>query len=198
MEPYLGQISAFGFGFAPMGWVTCQGQLLNISEYDTLYSLIGTTFGGDGSTTFGVPDLRGRTIVGIGQGPGLANVAWGQKSGAETASLLNSNMPSHLHTFTNGDGTTPGTVNVTTYITTVNNTSESNESDGGNNGLGTGGTMPTIYRGTPSGADHIGGVTSSVSGATSVVGSSIPFGIRNPYMGIYYCIAVEGIWPQRS
>lgn len=197
MEPYLGQISAFGFNFAPMGWVTCQGQLLNITDYNSLYALLGTTFGGDGSTTFGVPDLRGRTIVGMGQGPRLANVDWGQKNGAQTASILNSNMPSHLHAFTNGDGTAPGTVNVTTYIKTVNNNSDSNESDGGSNGLGTGGTMPSIYRTTQSSADHIGGVSSSVSGTTSVVGSGNPFGIRNPYMGIYYCIAVEGVWPSR-
>ena len=79
----MGQIIAVGFNFAPVGWALCQGQLLSISENPTLYTLIGTTFGGDGQTTFGLPDLRGRAALGMGQGLGLAQYVIGQSAGAE-------------------------------------------------------------------------------------------------------------------
>ncbi len=82
-QPFVGQIIAVGFNFAPVGWALCQGQLLPISENETLYTLIGTTFGGDGQSTFGLPDLRGRAALGMGQGPGLAQYAMGQAAGAE-------------------------------------------------------------------------------------------------------------------
>lgn len=198
MEPYIGQISAFGFSFAPMGWLTCQGQILNISDYQTLYSLIGTVFGGNGSTTFGLPNLNGRTIIGVGQGDGLSAIEYGQVGGAESITLLSSNMPAHNHQIVNGDGTIPGTVAVATTIQTVNNENESAESNNGANALGTSGNMPSVYRESPSGTDHIGGVTSLISGSTGTAGGSYPFNIRNPYLGVYYCIATEGIFPTRD
>jgi microcystin-dependent protein len=198
MEPYIGQISAFGFSFAPEGWVTCQGQQLSISQYETLFSLIGTVFGGNGVTTFAVPDLRGRTIIGVGQGAGLSAIQYGQVGGTEGTTLLSSNLPAHSHQIVNGDGTTPGTVAVATTIQTVNNENESGESNNGANVLGTSGNMPSIYRENPSGADCIGGVTSTISGTTSTAGASSPFGIRNPYLGVYYCIATEGVFPTRG
>lgn len=198
MEPLIGQIQAFGFNWAPMGWVPCYGQLLSISQYQALYALIGTTFGGDGQSTFGVPDLRGRTIIGAEQGPGLSYIYYSQKGGAESVTLTLSNLPNHVHPFTNGDGQTPGTVNVTTYVKTVDNTNESPETNNGENVLGTAGSMPSIYRESPSGSDHLGGVTSSIMGSTSAVGGNVPFGIRNPYLGMLYCIATVGIFPSRS
>ncbi len=96
-EPYVGQIIATGFSFAPVGWQLCDGTLLQIANNEVLYTLLGTTYGGDGQTTFGVPDLRGRTIVGTGQGPGLQNYIMGQKSGTETVTLTTANMPAHSH-----------------------------------------------------------------------------------------------------
>lgn len=198
MEPLIGQIQAFGFNWAPVGWVPCNGQLLSISQYQILYALIGATFGGDGYNTFAVPDLRGRTIIGAGQGPGLSNILYTQKGGAESVALTLSNLPNHVHPFTNGDGQTLGTVNVTTYVKTVDNTNESPETNNGENVLGTAGSMPSIYRESPSGTDHLGGVTSAITGSTSAVGGNAPFGIRNPYLGMLYCIATEGIYPTRS
>jgi microcystin-dependent protein len=198
MEPFIGQIQAFGFNFAPYGWAFCNGQLVAISQYNALYALLGTTFGGDGVNTFGLPDLQGRSVIGAGQGPGLSNIRWGEKSGAEKINLSPSNMPAHIHTFTNGDGVAPGTVKVTTTVTTVDSQDETNESDNGNNGLGTGGSMQSIYRESPSGSDHIGGVASVISGSTSSVGGSQPVTARNPYLGLNYCIALEGIFPSRS
>ena len=97
MEPFLGQIQAFGFNFPPRGWAFCDGQLLTIAQNSALFSLLGTTFGGDGRTTFGLPDLRGRSIVHVGNGPGLSTITWGQKAGVENHTLTVAQMPSHTH-----------------------------------------------------------------------------------------------------
>src|SRR5439155_18983562 len=96
-EPFLGEIRLFGFNFAPRGWAFCQGQLLPIAQNTALFSLLGTTYGGNGQTTFALPDLRGRVAVGFGQGPGLSNIDLGQVSGAETATLTQAQMPAHGH-----------------------------------------------------------------------------------------------------
>jgi len=147
MEQFLGQIQAFGFNFAPRGWAKCEGQLLPISSNDALFSLLGTTYGGDGRTTFGLPDLRSRSIVGVGQGPGLSSIRQGQMRGTEHVTLTGSNLPSHSHELQNS------TVNiavestpVTVKIQTINNDSPSKETDNGENILGTSGSMPEIYR----------------------------------------------------
>jgi|TARA_R100001132_G_C3243402_1_gene73284 microcystin-dependent protein len=97
MTPFLGQIQAFGFNFAPRGWAKCEGQLLPISQYNALFSLLGTMYGGDGRTTFGLPDLRGRSIVGTGNGPGLSTITQGEKGGVENITLTLNNLPSHTH-----------------------------------------------------------------------------------------------------
>ncbi len=97
MEPFLGQIQPFGFNFAPRGWTRCDGQLLPISQNTALFALLGTTYGGDGRTTFGLPDLRGRAALHFGQGPGLSSYNIGQKGGAETVTLSTNQMPSHNH-----------------------------------------------------------------------------------------------------
>jgi microcystin-dependent protein len=96
-EPYVGEIRLVGFNFAPVGWMLCDGQLLPISEYDTLFNLIGTTYGGDGQTTFGLPDLRGRTPFHQGSGGGTTYII-GQQGGVETVTLLSTQIPSHTHT----------------------------------------------------------------------------------------------------
>jgi microcystin-dependent protein len=97
MEPFIGQIIMFGGNFAPRSWAFCDGQLLAISENEALFSILGTTFGGDGRTTFGLPDLRGRAPVHGGNGPGLSNVRLGEKGGTETVTLNTSQMPQHTH-----------------------------------------------------------------------------------------------------
>ncbi len=96
-SPLLGQINMFPYTFAPSGWAYCDGQLLPISNNPALFSLIGTIFGGDGSTTFALPDLRGRVAIHAGQGAGLTNRTFGGKSGAETTTLSESNLPAHSH-----------------------------------------------------------------------------------------------------
>lgn len=186
MEPYIGTIQAFGFNYPPRGWAFCDGQLMPIASYQALFSLLGTTFGGDGRTTFALPDLRGRSIVHVGSGPGLDHISWGERGGDYQTQLTSNQMPSHNHTLSQ----------VKVNIQTTDNNDAINETDNGNNVLGTSGSMPDIYRENPSGADHLGGI--SMSGSTDRTGGSVPFGIRNPFLGIYVSIALDGLFPPRS
>jgi microcystin-dependent protein len=101
-NPFVGQIMMVGFNFAPQGWAFCDGQLLSIAENDVLFQLIGTTYGGDGQTTFGLPDLRGRVPVGIGQGPGLSPYVIGQLFGSEAVPLTVNQLPPHQHVYSPG------------------------------------------------------------------------------------------------
>lgn len=111
-NPYVGEIRLFAGNFAPAGWMLCQGQLLSIAENDVLFALIGTTYGGDGQTTFALPDLRGRVPVHQGQGPGLSPRGLGELGGTETVTLLSAQMPAHTHAMhastAVASGTAPG------------------------------------------------------------------------------------------
>lgn len=176
MEPFIGQIQSFGFNFAPRGWALCDGALLPISQWQALFSLLGTTFGGDGRTTFGLPDLRGRSIVHPGSGPGLSAIRWGEKSGRENVTLTTNDMPSHNHA---------GTVHVGVGLA-------NNASGAGNNfAANTGGT--SIYN---SGA--LGDAMASGNVTIGNTGGGQSFNIRDPYLGIYTCIAMTGTFPSRS
>src|ERR1044072_7289766 len=97
MENYMGEIRAFAGNYAPAGWALCDGSLLSISENQTLYALLGTTYGGDGVNDFGLPDLRGRVVVNNGQGPGLSNYILGMQGGAETVVITQATLPAHTH-----------------------------------------------------------------------------------------------------
>src|SRR5882724_7360050 len=96
-EPFVGEIRMFGGNFAPAGWAFCQGQLMAISENETLFNLIGTTYGGDGQSTFGIPDLQGRIPIHMGTGGGLSNYQIGQKAGVESVTLNTNQIPLHNH-----------------------------------------------------------------------------------------------------
>ncbi|MFI8379187.1 phage tail protein [Leeuwenhoekiella sp. NPDC079379] len=188
MEPFIGQIQPFGFNFAPRGWAKCDGQLIAISSNTALFSLLGTTFGGDGRTTFALPDLRGRSIVHIGNGPGLSTINWGERGGTEQLTFTQANLPSHSHAIIDG------VANVT--VATTNNDNATSETDGGINVLGTSGSMPEIYREGGATSDKLGGV--HISGTTALSGGNIPVQSRNPFLGINVCIAEFGIFPSRS
>lgn len=171
MEPFIGQIQAFGFNFAPRGWAKCEGQLLPISSNTALFSLLGTTYGGDGRTTFGLPDLRGRSMVGTGNGPGLDSINWGERGGQVNKTLTVNEMPSHNHV---------------TSVNVYNSTGDE--------------SAPTGHLSSHSGAfsedstsgAHLSGVTNSNAG------NNTSFNIRNPFLGITICIALVGIFPSRS
>jgi microcystin-dependent protein len=191
MEQIIGQIQAFGFNFSPRDWAFCNGQLLSITQNTALFSLLGTTFGGDGTTTFGLPDLRGRTIVHPGQGPGLLPIIWGEKGGVQSATLTISNMPLHSHALVNGLATVNTVVN-------LGDKTASNDTDSGANVLGAGSGFPKMYSEPPVTSDQFTGVTSTIGGATSPAGGNVPVSLLNPYLGIYTSIALYGIFPSRE
>src|ERR1700677_1019887 len=97
-QPYLGEIRAFSFNFNPRNWQPCNGQLLSIQQNQALFSILGTTYGGNGTTNFALPDLRGRAPIGVGPGPNLPPVNLGDSRGAATVTLVANNMPAHNHT----------------------------------------------------------------------------------------------------
>lgn len=176
MEPFIGMIAMFGFNYAPKGWAFCNGQLLPIQQYSALFSLLGTTYGGDGIQTFGLPNLQGRVPIGMGNGSGLSPRTQGEMSGTENVTLLSTQMPAHTHfMMASGDGPTQAT---------AQNASLASQSRSG-------GTMPVVYA---------NGATTPVQMAsgTSVAGGSQPHNNMQPYLVLNYCIALEGIYPSRS
>ena len=172
-DMYLGQLMLVGYNFCPRGWATAEGQLLSIAQNTALFSLLGTTYGGDGLTTFALPNLSGRVPVGVGQGPGLSNITRGQAAGTETVTLLQSQMPMHVHA-TNTPASTQPATDATPGVGKV----LAQTMNAGAYVVGT--------------ADTAVGVTNS-----GISGASQPFGIRNPYLGMTWCIALNGVYPRR-
>ena len=173
--PFLGQIQAFGFNFPPRGWAHCDGQLMGISTNTALFSLLGTTYGGNGVQTFALPGLRGRTMVHPGTGAGLSSIDWGDRGGTETQVINVSNLPTHNHAATlhatsaNGNQTGP------TGHVLANDPREDQYSDA-----------------TPNVTMNAACVT------TSNAGGGQAFGVRDPYLAIYHSIALVGIFPSRN
>ncbi len=176
-EPMLGEVKMFAGNFAPRGWAFCEGQLLQIAQNQALFSIVGTMYGGDGRTTFGLPDLRGRVAVGVGNGPGLSPINIGQKKGAETTTLNSSNLPAQAASTVSG-------------ISTIN-------IDGGkNNQKGAQKDNQEITVLVPSGTPGSTPATTIKAGGGSGGGQSI--NNVQPSIGIRYIIALQGIFPSRS
>jgi microcystin-dependent protein len=177
-QPFLGQIEAFAFNFAPKGWARCAGQLMPIRQNQALFSLLGTTFGGDGRTNFALPDLQGRLAIGFGQGLGLANYTLGQPGGEETHTLTATETPTHSHLINAvKNGTTGGTSTPDTGVTL---------GEGYSNEAGS----PTvnIYS---SAAPTIG------MGSLGPTGGQ-PHENRMPLLALNYCIALQGDFPTQN
>ena len=172
-EPFVGQLMLTGANFCPVGWLHAKGQILSIAQNTALFSLLGTTYGGNGQTTFALPNLSGRVPVGVGQGPGLSNITRGQAAGTETVTLLQSQMPMHVHA-TNTPASTQPATDATPGVGKV----LAQTMNAGAYVVGT--------------ADTAVGVTNS-----GISGASQPFGIRNPYLGMTWCIALNGVYPRR-
>jgi microcystin-dependent protein len=189
MEVFLGTIQAFGFNFAPRGWANCSGQLMSIAQNSALFSLLGTNFGGNGQTTFGLPDLRGRAGLNMGQGPGLSSYDIGQLAGTESTTLIVTNMPAHTHAAT-------ATVGAQVAGAASNSASTPSAT---NKYLGASGGGPgaaTIWSDALNSPVAMGGVSGSVD--VAVAGGSQPFSLLNPYLVLNFCIALEGIFPSRN
>lgn len=178
-QPYIGEIRLFAGNFAPSGWFFCDGSLLPISEYDTLFYVIGTTYGGDGQSTFALPDLRGRVPIGMGQGTGLTNHVLGEIGGQETITLTTANMPQHNHegrivvSNTNATTQTP-----TTTMAIANSGTLSGRTYSPNLSYNTAGNNTTLQTIT-----------------TQSTGTATPVKINRASVAINYIISVYGIFP---
>jgi microcystin-dependent protein len=172
-EPFVGEIRMFAGNFAPRGWSFCDGQLLAVSQNDALFSLLGTIYGGDGRTTFGLPDLRGRIPIHQGQGPGLSPRKLGSKAGSEKETLTTSQMPSHSHT-------PQGSNNQATSTTLSGNVLAKVEADA---------AMYVPTKATPQ--NLINGIVANTGGSRSHTNLM-------PTLCIHYIIALVGIYPSRQ
>jgi microcystin-dependent protein len=172
---FLAQIQQVAFNFAPKGWATCAAQLMSIQQNAALFSILGTTYGGNGIQTFGLPDLRGRVANHWGQGPGLQDYVLGEVSGTTSTTMLASNLPLHIHTLM-ANNQAPNAVAPNSAALAAGG------AIGANTALQYG---PTA------------GSTMS-PGEIAPNGSSQPFSIMQPYNTLQYCIALQGIFPSRN
>ena len=176
-EPFIGAVVMFAGNFAPRGWAFCQGQILSIAQNTALFSILGTTYGGNGQTTFALPDLRGRCPIGPGQGPGLPAVSLGEVSGTPSQTLLVTQLPAHNHLIRANANNANDSLPANAYPAAAIVPSDSNKS-------------VSAYHSATDG-------TLMNAGAVSPTGGSQPFSIMQPYLGLNYIIALEGIFPSR-
>lgn len=208
--PYVGEVCTFAFDFCPMGFVPANGQILPVSGNQALFSLLGTRYGGNGSTTFGVPDLRGRSPIHYGQGPGLSPVSIAQSSGAESATLTIGQLPAHSHPIT-GQASGAVTTTVTVNALTTETAGAATAPAAGTNTIGKiAAGSPAYYPYSAAKAVPVP-VTASVNTAgvspgtvvlplvasAANAGAGQPFSVLNPRLALNYCIATNGIFPPR-
>jgi microcystin-dependent protein len=171
-DPFVAEIRIFGFNFAPRGWAFCNGQLLPIAQNTALFSLLGTTYGGNGQTTFGLPDLQGSAPMHPGQGPGLSLYDLGQIGGEQTVTLLASELPAHQHSVS-------GTSTAAALASPANNLWAQ----------GAGRTPPQLYRSAAPNTPML---------PTNSGGGGQPHNNMQPYLCLNFCIALQGVFPPRN
>jgi microcystin-dependent protein len=173
-DPFVAEIRIFPFNFAPKGWAFCDGQLLPLSQNTALFSLLGTTYGGDGKSTFALPNLQGSTPMFWGQGSGLSDHVEGEAAGEDVVTLLESEIPAHAHALSansdSGDLPSPGSTRALAR------------------------SSPFIYK-QPAGAAP---VQQMAPEALAPAGSSLPHNNLQPYLTLNFCIALQGVFPPRS
>lgn len=188
MEGYIGEIRWFAPNFAPKNWAYCNGQLLPISQNSALFSILGTTYGGDGRTTFALPDFRGRVAVGTGTGPGLPTIDLGEVQGAETTTITVANMPTHTHT-------AAAKVTATTAIGTKNAPIDGYPSIAMGRDSTTGNPVQVNMYGTTGGSQ---GAPNQVHVTVGNSGAGMPLNNIQPSLGMHYIICLYGIFPSRG
>lgn len=176
MDPFVAEIRIFPFNFAPRGWAFCDGQILPISQNTALFSLLGTTYGGDGQSIFALPNMQGNVPMHPGQGPGLSLHDLGETSGTETVTLMQSELPSHAHGVAVTNNCYSGTAN--------------RKSPAGAVPAGEAANVTAIYvdDSNPTGS----------MGLMAVTGGGLPHNNMQPYLTLNFCIALQGVYPQRS
>jgi microcystin-dependent protein len=177
-DPFLGEIKIVAFNFAPKFWATCDGQILAIASNTALFSLLGTQYGGNGQTTFALPDLRGRAPIHQGTGPGLSLRTMGENGGSENVTLLVSQIPSHIHTLASAN---VPSVDATGNATTPNGNRPARAGDGESN-----------YSSATSDSSI------ALAGNTDVTGGSQPHNNMPPFLTLNFVIALAGIFPPRN
>ncbi len=189
MDGFIGEIRPFAFGFVPLGWLPCNGSALPISQYSVLYSIIGTIYGGNGTTSFNLPNLSGITPVGSGNSPSTGNWPLGGQTGAESVTLAANEIPAHNHAVVMDVVSNPAGIQSNTLATPVGNSSWL--------------THPLTITG-PDHATPIPSMTPSTAGnpdttlnqsTVGVAGGGMPHENRQPYLAIQYCICNEGTYP---
>jgi microcystin-dependent protein len=173
MDPFVAEIRIFPFNFAPKGWAFCDGQILSIAQNTALFSLLGTTYGGNGQSTFALPDLQGMVPVHPGQGPGLSQYYLGQIGGSETVTLLESELPAHTHTVQGVPGALPGNNNIPPGNSFAKSTNGQAYTTAAN--------LVPMYEET-----------------AAVVGGDQPHNNLQPYLTLNFCIALQGVFPPRT
>lgn len=174
-DPFIGEIRMVGFNFAPTGWAMCNGQLMPLSQNTALFSLLGTMYGGDGKTTFALPDLQGSAPMHRGQGPGLSDRIQGETGGSSTVTLLQSEMPLHTHT-------------------ARANNAQGNLQDPGGNGWG---VAPSGLRTVANAYAAENPNTPMSPQALAIAGGSVPHNNMQPYLVLNFIIALQGVYPSR-
>jgi microcystin-dependent protein len=178
-DPFVAEIRIFPFNFAPKGWAWCDGQLMPISQNTALFSLLGTTYGGDGKSNFALPDLQGRAPMHPGQGPGLSLHDLGETGGTETVSLLESEMPAHTHTLES----------VTSFA------GSANDPTGNVLAKATTGTPLNAYIPFAQGSTPLAAMANQ---AIAPAGGDQPHNNMMPYLTLYFNIALQGVFPPRT
>ena len=179
---YVGEIRMFGFNFAPVGWAFCNGGTLPISSNTALFALLGTTYGGNGTTTFGLPDLRGRFPMHFGQGTGLSNRIQGEFGGGETTTLGITHLPAHSHA-----------INLTAAMPCSNGPGNADDPTGK---IPAGSASDENYTAPGSATGQLAPLT--VTGTSGSTGTGTPFTNMPPYLAVNFCIALQGIFPSRN
>lgn len=182
-ECFIGEVKYWGGNFAPQNWAFTDGQLLAVSQFDALFSILGTTYGGDGRTTFALPDLRGRVPIGTGAGPGLTEVRLGQVGGQQMTTMTAANMPSHTHTAATS--------------TTINATTLSGDSVDPAGRILSDDNTDNIYNSGPKDTAMINGAAASTT-TLSASGGNQSFGNEQPSLATNYIICLYGIYPSRN
>ncbi|MCY1271205.1 Phage Tail Collar Domain protein [compost metagenome] len=192
-QSYLGSISGWAPNFAPRGWAFCQGQTLSIAQYSALFSLLGTVYGGNGQTTFGLPNLQGRVPVGAGQSPGTSLYSLGEMAGTEAVTLTTAQMPAHTHAAT---AAATASLPASTAAATLATPAADSVLATANGAAGRSTVDVKIYAPAP------GSVNLPLTSAATVniqpAGGSQPFSIVQPFTVINYIICMEGVFPSRN
>lgn len=192
IDPFIGEICAVSFDFAPVGWALCDGSLLSIAQNAALFSLIGTTYGGDGVQNFALPDLRGRAAIGTGQGPGLSDIASGQSVGAEALDLNVNQLPPHAHEAVfSSEGVRPPAYGGGGTQTNPSGAIPANATDAN-------GSVSSSF--APASSASAGMAVVPVNGNVQVMatGGGQPVDIRSPGLGLTYIIALQGVYPSKE